>query len=254
MKILVTGSTGYIAGAFAEEADLISVRNDAWRGKTFAGYDAVLHTAGLAHVRENRRNQYDYFVVNRDLALDVAKKAKADGVPHFVFLSSISVYGLESGHITASTPALPKTNYGRSKLAAESLIAALADDSFRVAILRPPMVYGAGCPGNYARLRKLVALLPFFPSYKNARSVISIESLHTQINAVIYGQKSGIFHPCDPVPLSTAEMAAAIAQEQGRRLRQTRVFNIPIRILTRYSRTFAKIFGSLTIDAEIQTN
>jgi len=255
MKILITGKSGYIATSFAaytkHEAHQISVRGTAWRDISFAGYDAVLHTAGLVHVRETKENRYDYFAINRDLAFDVAKKAKAEGLKQFVFLSSISVYGLQRGHITADTPTVPTSNYGRSKLAAEALLTGLADDSFRVAVLRPPMVCGPGCPGNYAKLCKLVKTVPYFPDYKNARSLVSIETLCGQLESIVSVKESGLFFPCDPISISTAQMAVDIAKSQGKTLRLTRIFNLPISLMMPYVSVLSKLFGSLTIDASL---
>ena len=83
--------------------------------------------------------------MNCDLAVDAAKKAKAEGVRQFVFLSTMAVYGLtaafgETVTITAQTPTVPTDNYGLSKLEAEQALLALEGPDFRVAILRPPMI------------------------------------------------------------------------------------------------------------------
>jgi len=254
MKILITGSQGYIAQSFAAHVDaaystdLISLRDDAWRDISFEGYDAVLHTAGLAHMRETRRNQYDYFIINRDLTLDVANKAKEGGVRQFVFMSSLSVYGITNGLITANTPTVPITNYGRSKLAAEKLLMALADDTFTVAVLRAPMVYGPHCPGNFAKLCRLIKKASFFPDYENARDMIYVKNLCAHLEAVIKNTQGGLFFPRDPAPISTREMAGAIAKAQGKSLAFTKIFNIPIACLMPHVETVAKLFGSLTID------
>ena len=243
MKILVTGTNGYISKSFAaySKANQISLRGD-WQKKSFAGYNAIVHAVGLAHQKETKRNQYDYYTINRDLAFDVAKKAKKEGVKQFILLSSISVYGINSGLITADTPLKPTSNYGRSKLAAESLIKHLEDENFSVAILRPPMVYGENCPGNYNRLRALIKFAPFFPDYENARSVVSIENLCASILDIVENQKRGLFFPQDEHPLSTRDMALNIAAEQGKQLRLTKAFN---RLLPLFGNS--KLFGNLLI-------
>ena len=243
LKILVTGINGYISKSFAaySQAEQISLRGE-WQKKSFVGYDTVVHTVGLVHQKETRRNQYDYYTINRDLAFDVAKKAKEDGVRQFILLSSISVYGLTSGVITAETPLKPVSNYARSKLAAESLIMPLADENFSVAILRPPMVYGEGCPGNYNRLRTLVKFAPFFPDYENARSVVSIDNLCASILDIVENRKSGLFFPQDESPLSTKDMVLNIAAEQGKKLRLTTAFNWLMPLFKK-----SKIFGDLVI-------
>src|SRR5699024_4946803 len=118
---------------------------------------------GLRIKRKQKKNASLYYVVNRDLTDAVAKKAKNEGVKHFIFLSTMSVYGLNEGIINEHTPLKPKTHYGKSKLQAEERIKLLATDTFKVAIIRPPMIYGKGCKGNYQRLRKLALMTPVFP-------------------------------------------------------------------------------------------
>ncbi|MCL2398775.1 MAG: NAD-dependent epimerase/dehydratase family protein [Defluviitaleaceae bacterium] len=257
MRILITGTNGYIAknfAAYTENTRLISLRDDEWRNTSFAGYDAILHAAGLVHKKENRRNQYDYYAINRDLTFELAKKAKADKVGQFVFLSTMNVYNLTDitdNTITADTPTNPTTNYGRSKLAAESLITTLSDDAFRVAILRPPIVYGYNCPGNFQRLYNLIKKAPIFPDYKNSRSMVYIQNLCFFIHSIIKEKKEGIFFPRDPTPVATGEMAEAIAKAQGKKLYLTRAFNLPIDILMPYMSVIYKMFGDLVYDSSL---
>ena len=262
MRILITGTKGYIATSFSRFAEkkskgafstqLIDLRGDTWRDISFAPYDVLLHSAGIVHQRETPFNQYDYYIINRDLSCEVAKKAKADGVKQLIFLSSLNVYGLTSGNITANTPAAPVSNYGRSKLAAESLLSALGDDAFRVAVLRPPMVYGQNCPGNFKKLCRLVSKAPFFPNYENARSMVYIENLCLHIKSIIEGRQSGLFFPRDPAPISISEMAAAIAKAQNKHnLRLTRVFNGAISFMSARTSIVSKLFGNLIIDPSL---
>ena len=64
-----------------------------------------------------------------------------------------------------------------AKMDAENALRALEGDGFRAAILRPPMVYGDGCKGNYNALRSLARKLPIFPEYENRRSMLYVENL-----------------------------------------------------------------------------
>lgn len=250
-KILLTGSNGYIAKSFVtltshtKNVDLISLRNNDWRGFSFSGYDVVIHTAGIAHQKETPSNQQEYYSINRDLSFEVARKAKNEGVKQFIFLSSISVYGLVRGTITKDTKTKPTTHYGRSKLEAEGLITSLASDTFKVTILRPPMVYGQDCPGNYSKLYKLVKMTPIFPNYPNARSLIYINNLCAFIDDVIKGEKDGLFLPYDPA-ISTTQMVMDIADKEGKTIKFTKVFNWIITILMPLP-IVSKLFGSLTI-------
>ncbi|MGI6706543.1 MAG: NAD-dependent epimerase/dehydratase family protein [Clostridia bacterium] len=191
-KILITGANSYIGTSFEKwvskwadkyRVDSIDVKTDAWREKSFQEYDVVFHVAAIVHVKENDTNKY--FKVNRDLALDIAKKAKQEGVKQFIFLSTMGVYGAEVGHITKDTEPRPKTPYAKSKYEAEKLLNELNDDSFKVATLRPPIVYGKDCRGNYPRLASMALKLPFFPDVKNERSMIYIDNLSEFIRLII---------------------------------------------------------------------
>ena len=266
MKILVTGVKGYIAQSFEKHAGqegsielvkLITVRGEKWKETSFSGYDVVLHTAGLVHVRETRSNQYDYYEINRDLAYDVAQKAKNDGVRQFIFLSSMSVYGFnrlpEGEFVDADTPAKPVSNYGRSKLAAEELISELRDATFKVAILRPPMVYGAGCPGNFRRLCGLIKMAKFFPDYENARSMVYIQNLCVHITHIILEGSDGLFFPRDASPICTSKMATWIAEVHGKPLKLTKMSNNAIDALEPRVGMLSKLFGSLVIDPALPT-
>src|SRR5699024_450683 len=94
----------------------------------------------------------------------------------------MSVYGLEEGVIDDNTPLNPTTHYGKSKLQAEEKINELNNNSFKVAIVRPPMIYGKGCKGNYQRLRRLALITPVFPYIDNKRSMIYIDNLRAFIS------------------------------------------------------------------------
>ena len=160
-RILITGAHSYVGTSFEKwlsqwpdkyHVDTIDMIDGAWREKSFEGYDVVFHVAGIAHRKETKENAHEYYEINRDLAVATAKKAKQDGVSQFIFMSTMGVYGMLTGVITKETVPNPKTHYGKSKLQAEEQIQELSDGSFKVVILRPPMIYGKNCTGNYAKL------------------------------------------------------------------------------------------------------
>ena len=185
-KILITGKNSYIGNSLVRwlgyyhnrySIDSISLKSDDWKKKKFSEYDVVLHVAGIAHIKETKENEGLYYKVNRDLTYEIAQKAKTEGVKQFIFLSSMSVYGIMEGVISADTPLKPNSAYGKSKLEGEKLIENLHDASFTVAILRPPMVYGNNCRGNYTKLAALALKTPVFPKVDNKRSMIYIDNL-----------------------------------------------------------------------------
>ena len=254
-KILITGENSYI-GEYVkrylsrEPNDYkVDVRNTiGWKPNVsdFNGYDVVFNVAGIAHIKEEKSNRHLYYAVNRDLVVEIAKKAKKAGIGQFVLLSSMSVYGLSVGNIDKYTKPNPVNAYGKSKLEADEKIKGLADESFIFTCIRPPMVYGKGCKGNYDKLRKIAINSPFFPEYKNERSMIYIGNLCEFIKNCIDGKRSGVFFPQNAEYINTSNMVKIIAEIHGKRIRMVSFFNwliknIPLQIVR-------KAFGDLTYE------
>ena len=138
-KILITGANSYIGTSFKKwmtpfqdeyQIDTLSVRGDAWREHDFSGYDTVFHVAGIAHAdvsKVSEETKQLYYAVNRDLAIETAKKYKQDlsgKNGQFIYMSSIIIYGEETNInkkrvITPDTKPNPSNFYGDSKLQAE---------------------------------------------------------------------------------------------------------------------------------------
>nr|WP_144927995.1 NAD-dependent epimerase/dehydratase family protein [Paenibacillus bovis] len=261
-KILITGKNSYVGRSLEKwlgnypdgySIDSISLRNDTWKEKDFSKYDVVFHVAGIAHIKETKENAHLYYKVNRDLAIEVAQKAKNESVEQFIFLSSMSVYGIETGVIDKDSPLKPKSNYGKSKLEAEELITNLENSVFKVAILRAPMIYGKGCKGNYTRLAKLALKTPIFPDLDNKRSMIYIDNLSEFIKWVIDNCSSGLFFPQNNEYVNTSKMVEIIAKVNGKRILLTRLFN-PLLFLIKRNETVSKVFGNLTYEETLFKN
>lgn len=254
-KILITGANSYIGTSFEKYikenfsddylVDTIDMIDGTWKEKSFCGYDVVFHVAGIVHKKETCENAHLYYEVNRDLTFNVAKKAKDDGVGQFIFLSSMSVYGKDIGVITKNTVPNPKTHYGRSKLQAEEMISKLSDDKFRICILRPPMIYGDGCKGNYQIIVKIVKKLPFFPRVKNQRSLINIDNLVSFVKMSIDLNLGGVFFPQNREYVATINLAKEIAVKLNKRIYFSFLLGIAVWILKIFSKKLKKAFGSL---------
>lgn len=255
-KILITGANSYIGTSFENWikqygnmyiVDTIDVRNNNWREKIFAGYDSILHVAGIAHIKETPENSQLYYKVNRDLAVDIAIKAKKDGVKQFILMSSMSVYGLDYSNklISLDTPLKPKTNYGKSKLEAEKKILSLNDENFKVIILRPPMVYGDNSPGNLTKLFKLVRKLHIFPTIKNERSSITVENLCEEIESLIRFNQKGIFLPQNNKYMCTYQIVKEQMIKENVKVLYIPIFNPIIRMLIGKVGIITKCFGDL---------
>lgn len=139
-------------------------------------------------------------------------------------------------------------NYGVSKARAEADLQALADDSFKVAILRPPMIYGKGCKGNYVTMAKLAKKLPVFPYVSNQRSMLYIENLTEFVRLLIDDEAAGIFCPQNNEYTNTSDMVNWIAHANGKGILMVRGFTWALKLLRFVSPAVDKAFGSLCYD------
>lgn len=267
-KILITGANSYIGVSFEKymsqwpeqyQVDTVDMVDGSWREKSFAGYDAVFHVAGIAHsdtgnVTEERKAFY--YKINTDLTVETAKKAKADGVKQFIFMSSAIVYGDsapigKTKVITKDTPVNPANFYGDSKVQAEKGILPLNDDSFKVCVLRPPMIYGPGSKGNYPVLSKLARKLPVFPKVNNRRSMLYIENLAEFIRLMVENDEQGIFWPQNAEYSNTTDLVQMIAKAHGKKILIIPGFTWALKIMSHATGLVNKAFGSLSYDMEL---
>lgn len=271
-KILITGANSYIGTTFENwikencddmVTDTLDMIGKAWKTVDFGGYDAVFHVAGIAHAdvgKVSEEEKQRYYAVNADLTYACAKKAKEEGVGQFVFMSSIIVYGESAGIgktrvITKDTPVSPANFYGDSKVKAEEGLQTLADDTFKVAILRPPMIYGKGSKGNYPLLSKMACKLPFFPNVKNERSMLYVGNLCKFISLIIQNGEQGVFFPQNAEYVQTSNMVKLIAQQKGRKIWLTKLGNPFLRLLGviggKPGRLINKAFGNIVYDKNL---
>jgi len=254
-RVLIAGKDSYIGSQLEArldsarfQCDTLDMHGDAWQQYSFAGYDAVVLVAGIVHLQEGALEEELYDRVNHRLAEAVGQKARQEGVKQFVFFSSMSVYGMDVGRIHADTQPNPQSAYGRSKLAGEQALQALADERFRVAVLRPPMIYGPGCKGNYPRLSHLIQKLHVLPKAGNKRSMLYIATLCAFLDGLLQGGMGGLYFPQNSAYVSTDDLARAIMKAHRRFLWQPSGFGWLLRSLAGKGGTFGKVFGSLTYD------
>ena len=267
-RILITGIGSYIGShvkAYLEQwpehyqVETVTLRTGDWRQRSFAGFDAVLHAAGIVHQPKSKDDPSQaelYDRVNHLLAVEVAEKAKCEGVGQFLFLSTEAVYGIHAPvgkviTITKDTPLHPVDNYGISKAKAEEGIWALRDDTFKVIILRPPMIYGKGCKGNYQALSKLAKKLPVFPLVENQRSMLYIDNLCEFIRLLVEDEADGLYCPQNEEYVSTADMVNRIAHVNGRGILMVRGFGWALKLLRPMTGMVDKAFGSLCYDRSL---
>lgn len=268
-KILITGANSFIGVSFETylrehfageyTVDTVDMIDGSWREKSFSGYDSVFHVAGIAHSDSGKISDEKaklYYAVNTDLTVETAKKAKADGAKQFVFMSSAIVYG-ESAPIgknrviTKDTPTSPENCYGDSKVQAENGIRPLNDDSFKVVILRPPMIYGKGSKGNYPLLAKLALKTPIFPNVQNQRSMLYVGNLCEFVRLVVENEERGTFWPQNAQYSNTGEMVKMIAEAHGKKLALVKGFGWALKLMSHLTGLVNKAFGSLCYAKEL---
>lgn len=269
-KILITGENSYIGTSFkaymkqyADEYQIetISVRGNEWKNKSFSEYDSVFHVAGIAHSdsgKISKEKENLYRKVNTDLTVEVAKKAKEDGVKQFIFMSSAIVYGGaapigRSKVITRDTPVSPFNCYGDSKVQAERRLHEIEDSCFKVVILRPPMIYGKGCKGNYRLLVKIANTLPIFPYVDNRRSMLYVENLCEFVRLMIANEEQGIFWPQNREYTNTSKMIQMIAKAHGKKMYLTKIFNWGLMVLRLFTGVVDKAMGNFVYEEAIST-
>lgn len=257
-RVLITGANSYV-GTNVEnwlkksphefEVDTVSTFNDEWKKANFSKYDVVYHVAGIAHVDAKKKMEPLYRRVNTDLTIEIAKWAKEYGVKQFIFMSSGIVYkeskSLKANVITPDTIPSPNGFYGDSKLQAEIGINALSDDKFKVVVLRPPMIYGPNCKGNFMRLAKLGATTPVFPAFHNKRSMLFIDNLAEFVKQIILREKSGIFYPQNAELADTVEIAQSFAKKNNHKLHVWKWLNIFVYLGSPFIKALNKMFADL---------
>jgi UDP-glucose 4-epimerase len=196
-----------------------------------------------------------YYKVNRDLTIEVAKHAKVAGVKQFIFMSSMIVFHesqkLSEEMLTFDTKPQPNGFYGDSKLQAEIGLKELECDTFKVCILRPPMIYGPNSKGNFLRLGWLATKTPIFPAWHNKRSMLYIDNLCEFVRQVILHELEGIVFPQNGEYADTVEIIRYYAKANGKKVWITKLFNPLIWLLGNHVRSIGKMFSNSTYDMEM---
>lgn len=251
-KVLITGAGSYIGQSFIAyakkyypenfEIDELDMMRNAWKECDFSQYDIVYHVAGIAHAdvgNVSDETKEKYYQVNTDLTIEVAKKAKAEKVKEFIFMSSMIVYGESSPYgrkkrIVEYTVPTPANFYGDSKLQADVAVRGLTDDNFKVIVLRPPMIYGKGSKGNYPVLAKLAKKLPVFPNVDNERSMLYIENLCEFLCQIMLVRKISrnaiVLIPQNAEWTNTSRMVKEISKAAGESVLLLKIFRPAVAI------------------------
>lgn len=279
-KVLILGANSYIGNSFQKyieenyndqyEVHKVSLRGEAWKEDDWSGYESVINVTAKVHITNERYTEAEikeYNDINCTLACEAAVKALNEGVGQYIFLSTMSIYGIGDSKkpvvIDESTKPNPQNPYGKSKWNAEVELNRIFQNNgdkqkTKLVIIRPPMVYGKGCRGNFQTLVKLAKICPVFPDYPNGRSMLFVDNLSEFMAQVIKNQMEGVFFPQDRKYVNTADMVEVLASANGKKIRKCKIFN-PFVDIGKYApgkvgRMVRKAFGTLVYDSEISKN
>jgi nucleoside-diphosphate-sugar epimerase len=286
MKLLVTGANGFVGRAILQRCAISedfklfgAVRSSSraviplvdklvvgdlsagteW-GTQLEGMEFVVHAAARAHILRGAMGApLDEFQrVNCEVTLNLARECARAGVRRFVFISSIGVNGRETFGVPFSScdEPRPSTPYALSKAQAETGLWEIAEQTgLEVVIIRPPLIYGAGAPGNFGEmLRWLKAGIPLpFGAIDNQRSLVGIGNLVDLVITCIKHPNAGgrLFLVSDDMDVSTTELLRLIGQATDI---PVRLFSVPKELLrvgfnlVGMKNTARQLLGSLQVD------
>lgn len=288
MKVLVTGASGFMARVLlrmlaetdchqvvtlSRKKELPEVLDSSTLNQCFStanfldlldGVDVVVHTAARAHVLNEMATDplAEYRKVNVDFTLNLARQCAQRQVKRFIYISSIGVHGVTSDRpfSVGDVPA-PEEPYAISKIEAERGLVHLCQAcGMELVIIRPPLVYGPGAPGNFARMVGWIASGIPLPlgAVDNRRSLISVDNLVDLILVCLdHPNAAGkVLLASDGEDVSTSELLRRVARAMGK---PARLVPVPTPVLRAVASLAGKksmarrLTGSLQIEMSSTT-
>ena len=184
-------------------------------------YDIVLHACGKAHVvPRTPEEEKAFYDVNYEGTRNLCAALERVGVPKaLVFISTVAVYGCESGEqISEDHPLNGKTPYAKSKIMAEEFLTTWCKEhGVMLGILRPSLLAGKNAPGNLGAMvngiRKGFYLN--IAGGKVRKSVLMAEDIARLIPLLV--EKGGVYNVCDTNQPTFGEISASVAKQLGKR-------------------------------------
>tara|TARA_X000001036_G_scaffold439262_1_gene489724 strand:+ start:3248 stop:4108 length:861 start_codon:yes stop_codon:yes gene_type:complete len=255
-RILLTGATGFVGGFFLRnysdfyKIKIFSFLNDNFQDLNLNNIDVVIHCSALVH-QMNGASKDQYYDVNVNQTAQLAKKAKNSGVKHFIFLSTVKVYGEESDiGYKENSPTNPTDYYSASKIEAEDYLRSIENDKFEIAVVRSPLIYGYGVKANFLSLINLIKRISILPlkNTNNKRSIVFVGNVCFILDQIICLKKSGIFIATDDNPLSTTELVELISKCLDKKMFLVNIIFFETLLKIIKPSYYKRLFGSLFFD------
>jgi GlcNAc-P-P-Und epimerase len=233
-KLLFTGASGFLGTniyhILAEEYDIntigltdsdnynIDLSKEVPDLRSY--FDIILHAAGKAHyVAKTGEEKQLFFEINETGTKNLCRALEGSKLPKvFVFISSVAVYGLESGeNISEDQPLIGTTPYARSKINAESFLQDwCSKQNVTLGIIRPSLIAGKNPPGNLGSMIKGIRSGAYLSiGDGNARkSIIMADDIARIIPKL--SETGGIYNLCDDHHPSFRELETLIANQIGK--------------------------------------
>jgi nucleoside-diphosphate-sugar epimerase len=262
MRILLTGARGFLGKSISEyfqqyhSLETIGRKSDCHYSCDLANevpvlssdFDVVIHAAGKAHiVPKTQKEADDFFKVNHHGTKNLLQALENQRLSAFIFISTVAVYGLQSGNnITETYPLNATDPYGKSKIMAEIAVAEWCSaHNIPCTILRLPLLIGLDAPGNLNSMVNGIKRGIYFNVSKGTakKSMVLVSDIPIAIKNAI--GKSGIFNITDGYHPSLKELSTLISRQLNRR-----IYNIPYCI----AKSIAKIGDLIGNKAPLNTN
>ena len=242
MKILITGASGFLGGVIMNVAKLrghdvktlgrqhssdincdLRLHNPIHNTE----YDCVIHVAGKAHtLPKNNLEAREFHDVNYRGTENLINSLSKNSINQFVFISSVSVYGLEEGNnISEMYPLKGVTPYAKSKIEAENLLINwAAKNEISLLILRLPLIVGNHPKGNLCKMINAIKSKKYFSVNKGLarKSMVLSEDVANCIFDNL--DKSGIFNLTDGCHPSFYELENVIMLK----FKVAKIYSIPL--------------------------
>lgn len=250
-RVLITGANSYVGESVKKYlviqnndyiVDVADMLSSGWRETSFSKYDVVFNVCAIVH-RPDIKNKTIYYTVNRDLAIELAKKSKNDGVKQFIQMSTDGVFGKDAGIMDVGQGFCPKSYYEKSKYEADCFLEKMRDSDFKVCIVRPPLIFGIGCKGNFPKLERFSKKAFIFPSLNNRRDFIFIENLCSFIEFAIANELDEICYPRDKGPTMVKDIVLAISKTSNHKIVFCSLLNPFVKLFIKTSHKLRLVFG-----------